>query len=107
MNRERVQMLRDMMEGVPEERINLQSRYTIRPAQWPIVDCRTIACIGGWAQLYPPFIAMGITNDWDAFFGMFNKRGFVKHGLFFSGQPNERGTDKKIALRRLDALLKS
>ena len=111
MNRERVQMLRDMMEGIPESRINL-SEFTNRRNNPH--DCQTIACIGGWAGMYPPFKEQGFVTEND---GLPHLEGVVgiyacivffeaDSKTFFRRLPHETGTDKQIALRRLDALLK-
>ena len=98
MNRERVQMLRDMISGIPDERIDLDK--FIRGDGTP---CGTIACIAGWASIYPPFRDLGFKRhgSWTEFFGL------PKYSTLFSvNRGAEPGTHKQIALRRLDALLK-
>lgn len=108
MNRKLVQMLRDMLEGIPEKRIFLGSVYPddkcgLRGYPRP---CGTVACIAGWALLYPPFVELGIRN-----FGFFPTEkcskffGVSNDGPFNVRMPHEKGTDKEIALRRLDKLL--
>ncbi len=106
MNRKRVQMLRDMIAGIPDEQINLAYAYSDEDGaplqEWPAkVSCGTIACMYGFARLYPPFIKEGIpltsAGEAAAFFG-------VPWETFFLF--GERGADKEIALRRLDKLLK-
>src|SRR3954464_13810487 len=97
MNRARLRTLRNVISGIPETNVDLS---------FPHVDeknlCGSLGCIGGWASAYPPFKQMGIRGDWEGFFGLT----FKQSRLFDFRQPNERGTDKEIALRRLDALLR-
>lgn len=101
MNRERVQELRNVIAGIPEKNIRLDSYYT-KGGEKP---CGTIACIAGWACIYPPFVKAGINRtgmyspDCSKFFG-------VPFHTFWERQWGETGTDKEIALKRLDALLK-
>lgn len=106
MNRKRVQMLRDMMAGIPEANIDLRrfysdgrGKYAEKPAR---ASCETIACMGGFAMIYPPFLEDGIGAYGDCFDGFFK----TPFGLFFARMEGETGTDKEIALKRLDALLK-
>lgn len=110
MNRERVQMLRDMIAGIPEKNINLIAVY--RKAEGydnttkrPIPTCGTVACMWGWAMIYPPFVKAGIprTNDWFAGTEWFD----VPDDTFDYRHGHERGTDKEVALHRLDRLLKA
>lgn len=109
MNRERLQMLRDMIAGIPQMQMNLDRFYTLNGN-----PCGTIACIAGWASIYPPFIEQGLKkgrweepvyNDKE---GLFAVADFfdVSEEIFYERLPDERGTHKQIALRRLDALLK-
>ena len=112
MNRERVQELRDMMAGIPEARVRLDRVWNddicgIGPV--PEHICGTIACIAGWAMLYPPFVKQGIrrashsiypTDKCAAFFGVPNNGAFSQRLL-----KDGKGADKQIALARLDALL--
>ena len=112
MNRKRVQMLRDMMEGIPDKQVNLDF-YFIRNGD----PCETIACIAGWAAIYPPFIKQGLQKKTEHgftlpyFAGFFGKEAAAK---FFDVSPATFSlrqifcsniTQKKEALKRLDALL--
>ena len=117
MNRERVQMLRDMMEGIPEEQVALDRFFTQNGEA-----CNTIACIAGWAAIYPPFVEQGLTVckvdlDWTAAYkapsyaGLTEEQAAAKFfdvpAITFSYvHHDETGTHKQIALKRLDALLK-
>lgn len=109
MNRKRVQMLRDMIAGLPEERVRLAEVFT--DPEWrlssecPPEPCGAIACIAGWAWIYPPFIEAGIRNiDRSAMYAA--PEFFDIPAETFSWKiGGEIGTNKEIALRRLDALL--
>ena len=108
MNRERVQMLRDMMEGVPEENIFLDSVYRGRRPGMDYPDhatCGTIACMFGFARLYPPFIEQGI-REHQTFVTAAIQFFDIPHSVFMGIRSYELGPHKQIALRRLDALLK-
>lgn len=108
MNRERVQMLRDMMAGIPEKQIYLDSFYQSAPTRADHMPCGTVACIAGWACIYPPFVEAGIKKS--SYFLDYAAAKFfdVDEEVFFERQPEERGgTDKEVALRRLDRLLKA
>ena len=103
MNRKRVQMLRNMIAGIPAKRINLD---TFLRGGKTAHDCRTVACIGGWASLYPPFIAQGLIRDGDLSTVTFAEFFDVPREIFASTAWSiERGTHKQTALRRLDKLL--
>lgn len=126
MNRKRVQELRDMFAGIPATRVMLERVFSrdkyssgigvkngIIPTPKP---CTAVACLAGWAWIYPPFVEAGIreadrfndsvTAKCAAFFGVsqdvFGTRGWCA--------PDEKsvsaGTDKQVALRRLDRLLR-
>ena len=111
MNRKRLQMLRDMIAGIPAKRINLGEVFKDDvcgdgPAPKP---CGAVACMAGWAWIYPPFVRAGIRkiskspcDAADVFFGTQKDNPC----LFDSAWYSESGTHKQIALRRLDALLK-
>lgn len=111
MNRKRVQTLRDVIAGIPAKRFDLDFVFkgdetgTQRGAPNP---CGAIACIAGWAWIYPPFVKAGIRKQgtvWpaDAAPHFFK----TSASVFWSRQRGEDGTDKEVALRRLDRLLKS
>lgn len=94
MNRKRVQMLRDMIAGLPKKNLNL-NEVSVDEANL----CGSIGCIGGWADAYPPFKAMGLHGNWEPFFDL------PDGSLFAFRLDHEFGSDKQIALRRLDKLL--
>lgn len=111
MNRKRVQMLRNMMEGIPDDQVYLQSWYAQEGK-----PCNTIACLLGWACIYPPFVRSGLKKSphgfpildgggafWQAGANFFD----VSADVFNGRKRGERGTDKQIALCRLDRLLKA
>ena len=109
MNRERVQMLRDMISGIPAKRLNLDKFYKKNGE-----PCGTIACIGGWAAIYPPFVEQGLARNvwgWPTYLGYLPKTSCalffdIPKDTFCTRMSKDRGTHKQIALRRLDALLK-
>lgn len=105
MNRERVQMLRDMIAGIPENQVYLNVFYL---ASEPCV-----ACIAGWAAIYPPFVERGFHKNSVLGIPAYGEnRGLSAAAEFFDIPETifdqhgfEPGTDKEIALRRLDKLL--
>lgn len=50
----RVRELVAMLRGIPEERVALEAWVQ------PYVGCDTIACLAGWAAMYPPFVKQGL-----------------------------------------------
>ncbi len=54
---ERLKTLYSILDGMPDDRCRLRV--------WRGLDCGTscgtVACAGGWATLYPPFQAMGLS----------------------------------------------
>jgi len=109
MNRERVQKLRNVIAGIPEKNIRLDDIFQgdeIHESN-PPKPCGAIACIAGWAWIYPPFVKAGIRkydcSAWHAAAEFFD----VPFGTFDQRGREERGTDKEIALRRLDKLLEA
>jgi len=112
MNRERVQELRDVMAGIPESLVDLNSVWKNDKCGYrqPPKPCGAVACIAGWALIYPPFVESGIRLGPDTSIG--KVRTFLglhmsQYHVLYSRQGHETGTDKQIALRRLDALLAS
>lgn len=95
MNRERVQMLRDMIAGIPARKVNLDTCI-----EGDGTPCGTIACIVGWASIYPPFADRDDREGWVDYFDVHHT------SLFGTRRSNELGTHKEVALKRLDALLK-
>lgn len=107
MNRKRVQMLRDMLEGIPEKRVRLPHVYLHGASSSnPPKPCGAVACLAGWAWIYPPFIEEGIRemNKLAVYASMDFFE--VRQEVFLPADRLEHGTDKQIALARLDALLK-
>lgn len=93
--------------GIPEKMINLVAFIRGEPSPH---NCETVACIGGWAAMYPPFKEMG--QEGLPIYLWFE--GSYACAIFFDvpGETftfkfrHERGTHKQVALRRLDRLLK-
>jgi hypothetical protein len=102
-----VQELRDVIAGIPDDHIELSSIFQ-NGSRWNLPKpCGAIACVAGWAWLYPPFVEAGIRNATLDGTTMDNCAAFFQvHVNTFEGADyNERGSDKQIALRRLDRLL--
>ncbi len=62
MYRTRLIQLREMLESIPDERINLihwRSKYSLTDTEL-FTECNTTACLLGWACAYPPFKAQGL-----------------------------------------------
>lgn len=106
MNRKRVQMLRDMIAGIPEKQVDLSWPFQNAGKTLP-KPCGAVACMAGWAYLYPPFVAAGIRKNKarDGFCVAANDF-FDTYCFLFAGRMHsEIGTDKEVALARLDKLL--
>jgi len=104
-------MLRDMISGIPEKQMDLGDYYVKNGEA-----CNTIACIAGWAAIYPPFVKQGLEIEeylsrksiaFRGCTGQFAAAKFfgVDYREFSPRQSSEHGTNKEIALRRLDRLL--
>jgi hypothetical protein len=100
-------MLREMIAGIPGRQINLHAFYMTNGD-----PCGTIACIAGWAAIYPPFVDDGLRKLgpyvlFRGTSGQFAAAEFfeVDYRVFSQRRRNERGTNKQIALARLDKLL--
>lgn len=100
---ERLRELYSMMAGIPDERVDL--------SRW---KCGALACAGGWACQYPPFIADGLMLKngepffedegfaLQAFFGLTNNSAA---DLFDSRFEFEGLPDRRVFLIRLRNLL--
>ena len=98
---ERLRELYSMMAGIPDELVDL--------SRW---KCGTLACAGGWACQYPPFMVQGLTlyesgpsfdgdEDYCAlanFFGISYESAF---SLFGACGTRSMLTDRRIFLIRL------
>lgn len=131
---ERLKTLYAVLAGVPAPRLNLDTFYETnrgddseRPEELLQEGfCNTTACAGGWAAVYPEFIAQGLFLDEDAsiiygehqhfealakffdlpygiedfIFGCKDTQSFYSRGLDVF-----RATDRRVALHRIRTYL--
>lgn len=111
----RLQELRDVMEGVPEEHINLASIHQTFDGGYVELEradevhpCDSIFCIVGLAWVYPPFVEAGIRRrsnpvgaTWQ-FFGQGFELTCCRNLNDYDGDLSVNATDKEVALARID-----
>ena len=120
-NKKRLERLRDMIAGIPEDRINLDHMQQPIGEDWfPITTkevnqlgpCNSICCIAGWAWLYPPFIKQGIRQKRREFFpdrvhdaARFFDTPELTFAIASKCEEANYSSHKAIALARIDQLL--
>lgn len=97
------------------------SDYTIVSARHK-VDCKTVACFGGWLALNPYFQSLGVTPDtvgapymsdracrWSSRNSIeaVSKKLFGAFDLFAMRRPKERGTDHEVVMKRIKRLIRT
>lgn len=105
MNRERMQELRNVIAGIPSKKINLDFPFQNGLSSSPPEACSAVACTAGWAWIYPPFIKAGIKRHGSCAMHAAPRFFDVESNVFSDRSCNESGSDKDVALRRIDKLL--
>ena len=102
---ERRRELYNMIKGIPARQVYLDLLYANGCSERPPRACSAIACIAGWAWIYPPFIKAGIRRITDSPMSACEMFFNLPEYVFYPRQPHERGSEKTIALLRIKGFL--
>lgn len=104
----RAKILLRVIRGIPEERIDLDKwRYEPRKNK---NHCGTIACIGGWAQIYfeKDMKRVGVDIVGEYLGGKLFREGTKMRSLFAPTNPSDHGkSSKEKAINRIKSFIQA